>query len=48
MDAVGGKPFGKETLENLNVVRRIVFKMDLSEVGLEGEHPICLVQDRKK
>jgi hypothetical protein len=43
-----GNRLGKRNLENLDVFRRIIIKMDLSEVGLEGEHLICLVQDRDK
>lgn len=43
-----GNPLEKRPLENLDIVGRIIFKMDLSEVGLEGEHSICLVQDRDK
>jgi len=43
-----GNPLGKRPVEKLGIVKRIVFKMEFSEVGLEGEHPLCLVQDRGK
>jgi hypothetical protein len=48
MDAVGGKPFGKETLGKPRRNYENNIKMDLSEVGPEGEHWMCLVQDRDK